>query len=129
MKAPIDRRSKLDLTEVMGQAEPVVITVHDYMRMREGPPYYQLIEGDLHMSPSPNWRHQKVSRNIERPIDRYLEEHDIGELFHAPLDVCLTELNVYQPDVLFFRHGHNAILGERCIEGAPDFVVEILSES
>jgi Uma2 family endonuclease len=110
-------------------AESLAITVHDYMGMPQGPPYYQLIEGDLYMSPSPNWHHQKISRNIERAIDRYLEENPLGELFHAPLDVCLTEINVYQPDVLFFSEARKAILGERCIEGAPDFVVEILSES
>src|ERR1051325_8599738 len=109
----------------MAQAETVALTVHDYMAMPEGPPYYQLIEGELIMSPSPNWRHQKISRNIERAIDRYLEEHDIGELFHAPMDVIINETNVYQPDVLFFRYKSKAKLGKRCIEGAPDFVVEI----
>jgi Uma2 family endonuclease len=114
----------------MRQAESVAITVHDYMAMPEGPPYYQLIEGELYMSPSPHWRHQKISSNVERPIDRYLEKNDIGQLFHAPLDVIINETNVYQPDVLFFRHRNSkASLGRRCVEGAPDFVVEIFSES
>lgn len=113
----------------MAQAETLATTVHDYMAMPEGPPYYQLIEGDLFMSPSPHWVHQRISRNIERIIDRYLETNDIGQLFHAPLDVILNETNVYQPDVLFFRHHGKAKLGKRCVEGAPDFVVEILSRS
>jgi Uma2 family endonuclease len=113
----------------MAQAETLAITVHDYMAMPEGPPYHQLIEGDLYMSPSPNWRHQKISQSIERLIGRYLDQHDIGEFFHAPMDVIINETNVYQPDVLFFRHKGKAKLGKRCIEGAPDFVVEILSES
>jgi Uma2 family endonuclease len=113
----------------MGQAESLAITVHDYMAMPEGPPYHQLIEGDLYMSPSPNWRHQQISGNIEWFIQGYLREHDVGRLFHAPLDVILNETNVYQPDVLFFRHSRKSIVGKRCIEGAPDFVVEILSES
>jgi Uma2 family endonuclease len=113
----------------MGQAESLMITVHEYMAMPEGSPYHQLIEGELFMSPSPNWRHQKISRNIERILERYLEKQDLGELFHAPMDVILNETNVYQPDVLFFTYKGNARLGERCVEGAPDFVVEILSES
>lgn len=106
-----------------------MITVLEYMAMPEGPPYHQLIEGELFMSPSPHWRDQKISRNIERILERHLEKHDLGELFHAPMDVILNETNVYQPDVLFFRYSGNARLGERCVEGAPDFVVEILSES
>jgi Uma2 family endonuclease len=114
----------------MAQADTLAITVHDYMAMPEGPPYYQLIEGELFMSPSPHWRHQKISGNIEWQIQSYLRNHDIGQLFHAPLDVIINETNVYQPDVLFFRHRNSkASLGNRCVEGAPDFVVEILSKS
>lgn len=112
----------------MAKADSLAITVHDYMAMPEGAPYQELIEGDLVMSPSPNWRHQKISRNIERILEGYLGQHDIGELFHAPLDVILSEINVYQPDVLFFRYSRN-LLGEHGVEGAPDFVVEILSDS
>src|SRR5437764_949861 len=113
----------------MAQAESIATTAHEYFLMPQGPPYHQLIEGDLYMSPSPHWRHQKISRNIEQTLERYLENRDLGELFHAPMDVILNETNVYQPDVLFFRHKSRARLGERCVEGAPDFVVEILSES
>jgi Uma2 family endonuclease len=113
----------------MAQAPTVALTVHDYMAMPQGPPYSQLVEGELIMSPSPHWRHQKISRNIERIIDRHLEQTNLGELFHAPMDVILNVSNVYQPDVLFFFHKGKARLGKRCIEGAPEFVVEILSES
>jgi Uma2 family endonuclease len=113
----------------MAQAASLAITVHDYMGMPEGPPYYQLIEGDLNMSPSPNWRHQQIAQNIARMIENYLDTHPRGRLFIAPLDVILTEINVYQPDVLFFTNERDSILGERCVEGAPDFVVEILSKS
>src|SRR5205814_2983249 len=45
------------------------------------------------------------------------------------MDLVLNATNVYQPDVFFFRHHSDARRGERCIEGTPEFVVEILSES
>src|SRR5688572_26273604 len=98
----------------MEQPASLAITVHDYMAMPEGPPYYQLIDGDLHMSPSPNWRHQDIALNICAIIKIYLQKRDIGRVFIAPLDVCLTEINVFQPDVLFFTHQRKKILGERC---------------
>jgi Uma2 family endonuclease len=113
----------------MAQAASLAITVHDYMGMPEGPPHYQLIEGDLYMSPSPNWRHQEIALNIAHIIKKYWERHPCGKVFISPLDVILTEINVYQPDVLYFTNERDSILGERCVEGAPDFVVEILSES
>lgn len=113
----------------MEQIAPTAITVHDYMAMPQGPPYHQLIDGELYLSPSPSWKHQDIALNIATKIRHYMETDDVGRVFVAPLDVCLTEINVYQPDVFFFSHSRKKILGERCIEGAPDFVVEILSES
>ena len=113
----------------MGQAESLMITVHDYMAMPPGPPFYQVIEGDLHMSPSPHWRHQDVALNIATIIKNYLRDHEIGRVYISPMDVILDEVNVYQPDVFFFKHTSAAKRGERCIEGAPDFAVEILSDS
>lgn len=113
----------------MAQAESLAITAHEYMTMPDGPPYYQLIEGELLMSPSPNWRHQDIAGRIYAKILNYLEDQNIGYVFISPLDVILTELNVVQPDVLFVSSERKSIVGERCIEGAPDFVVEILSDS
>lgn len=43
--------------------------------------------------------------------------------------MILNEWNVYQPDVFFFKSCWTEILGEQWIEAAPNFVVEILSES
>lgn len=106
-----------------------MVTAHDYLAMPDGPPYYQLIEGRLEMSPSPNWRHQDISGRIYAKMLAYVDEHENGRVFHAPLDVCLTEVNVFQPDVLFFSNARSPILGDRCIEGSPELVVEILSES
>ena len=111
----------------MVQAESLAITAQEYFQMREGPPYYQLIEGELHISPSPHWRHQQIVNNIAYLIMHYLRQHDVGRIFVAPMDVMLNQTNVYQPDVLY--HHNRKLLGKRCVEGAPDFVVEILSES
>jgi Uma2 family endonuclease len=48
-------------------------------------------------------------------------------VYHAPFDVVLTDLNVFQPDILFVADKHAAILTTQGAEGAPDLVVEILS--
>ncbi len=80
---------------------PAPLTVHDYRQLPEGGPRYQLVDGDLHMAPSPNLFHQRISRNIEYILLAYLDQNPIGEVLHAPLDVYLTETNVYQPDIPF----------------------------
>jgi len=104
-------------------------TERDYLDLAPGGPRYELIEGELRMAPAPNLRHQRVSRNLEFIIHRYLQDHPIGEIFDAPCDVFLSEINVFQPDILYVANERAQILSERGVEGAPDLVVEILSPS
>jgi Uma2 family endonuclease len=97
--------------------------------MPEGGPRYQLIDGDLHMAPSPNLFHQEISRNLEIIIGTYLLANPIGKIFDAPIDVFLTETNVFQPDLLVVSTENFHLLKEDGIHGAPDLVIEILSPS
>jgi Uma2 family endonuclease len=50
-------------------------------------------------------------------------------LFSAPTDVVLSEIDIVQPDLLFVSRARTSIITEKNIQGAPDLVVEILSES
>jgi Uma2 family endonuclease len=49
----------------------------------------ELINGQLYMSPAPNTNHQRVSGKIEYLLRSYVENHSLGEMFHAPYDVYL----------------------------------------
>jgi Uma2 family endonuclease len=119
----------LRFSDRMAQVAPVVFTVHDYMDLPEGPPYYELVEGELIMSPSPILFHQGILGNIVRILYRYLDEHPIGTVYFAPCAVFLTEINAYQPDAFFITNERLSILAEKGVEGAPDLVIEILSPS
>jgi Uma2 family endonuclease len=112
----------------MGTATAIpLLTVENYKILPETGPRYQLIEGDLYMAPAPNRYHQDISRNLEYILLEYLEEHPIGKLYDAPFDVYLDEHNVFQPDIIFVSNARRSILTDAGAEGAPDFVVEILS--
>ena len=104
-----------------------LLTVENYKILPETGPRYQLIEGDLYMAPAPNRYHQDISRNLEYILLDYLEQHPIGKLYHAPFDVYLDDHNVFQPDILVVLNERLSILTDAGAEGAPDFVVEILS--
>lgn len=106
-----------------------MVTAEDYRLMPETGPRYQLIEGELFMSPAPNRFHQDISKNIEFMLMKYLEKNPIGKLYDAPFDVYLTQHNVFQPDKLFVAHDRYFILTDTGAEGAPNLVVEILSPS
>ena len=81
------------------------------------------------MSPSPDTYHQRIILNIAGLFVRYLEKHPIGEVFIAPLDVYLSDVNVFQPDVIFVSHPRRRIITDHGIDGAPDLAAEILSPS
>ncbi|MEP6956985.1 MAG: Uma2 family endonuclease [Chthoniobacterales bacterium] len=104
-----------------------LLTVENYKILPETGPRYQLIEGDLYMAPAPNRYHQVISRNLEYILLKYLEANPIGDLYHAPFDVYLDQYNVFQPDICVVMNDRLSILTDAGAEGAPDFVVEILS--
>jgi len=103
------------------------LTVAEYKILPETGPRYQLVEGDLYMAPAPNRHHQSISRNLEYILMRYLEDHPIGEVYDAPFDVYLSNIDVFQPDILFVSERNRKILTDAGAEGPPDLVMEILS--
>jgi Uma2 family endonuclease len=103
-------------------------TYADYLKTPDDK-RYELIEGDLIMTPSPVTAHQRISGRIEFELRKHVQGRDLGEVFDAPLDVYLDNENVLQPDIMFISKDRAGIIGEKNIQGAPDLVIEILSES
>jgi Uma2 family endonuclease len=86
---------------------------------------YEILDGDLYATPSPSPIHQRVSRRLQRQLERFLEEHGLGEVFDAPLDVILSPRDVVQPDLIVVSDPTQ--VSGRAIEGPPLLLVEILS--
>lgn len=103
-------------------------TYEDYLKTPDDV-RYELIEGELIMTPSPTTRHQRISRKLEFAIEKHVTENNLGEVFYSPYDVCLDDENVVQPDIIFISNDKADIITEKNIQGAPDLIIEILSES
>jgi len=88
----------------------------------------EIVDGELLVTPSPNLRHQRISRHVEFALLEYLKDHPIGELLYAPIDVILSDFDVLQPDLVFVLNEHRGVLKD-WVRGAPDLVVEILSST
>ncbi len=106
-----------------------VFTYEDWQKLPEDSGAYELIEGELVMSPSPQVMHQKVVKSIFRKLDEYVERENLGIVLFAPLDVVLSDLNICQPDIIFISRENKEIITEKNIQGAPDLIIEILSPS
>jgi Uma2 family endonuclease len=105
------------------------LTVADYLKTGEGPPWFELIEGRLVLDPSTTSDHQSVARELVLALGIYLKKNPIGTLFFAPLDVYLDARNVFQPDIAVILNSRRDIITQRGLRGAPDIAIEILSPS
>jgi len=107
-------------------------TYEEFMSLPEGGPLrYEIIDGELCMTPSPNTRHQEISLILSLAIGNWVGKSSSGKLFIAPYDVFFSKdpLQVVEPDLVFVSKEHLSIIGEKNIQGVPDLLVEILSPS
>lgn len=103
-------------------------TYEDYCRLPEDGWIYEVIEGELHMSPAPQTRHQRSIGNLFAILWNYNKLHSKGEVFIAPTDVVIAGwATPVQPDIIFILQEHLDIIKDERVEGVPDLLVEVLS--
>jgi Uma2 family endonuclease len=88
---------------------------------------YELIEGELCVSTSPDLLHQRAAGRIYVAFAKYLEEQPVGEILFGP-GVILSDYDGVIPDLVYLSNERRdeVATGAR-IYGAPSLVVEILS--
>ncbi|MBN1417579.1 MAG: Uma2 family endonuclease [Planctomycetes bacterium] len=113
----------------MGKLSGSALTFEDFLRFPDDGQRYEIIGGQLSVSPAPNLRHQRVLRRIYRAIQRHLDSTGKGEVLWAPLAVVLSPHDIFQPDLMVILPDRASILAPKGIRGAPNLVVEVLSPS
>lgn len=103
-------------------------TYEDYCLLPEDR-RYEVIDGELFVTPAPTTMHQVVKRRLERLIEDFVEPRQLGIVLDAPYDVVLSDYDVLQPDILFVSAARRPIVGPKYAGPAPDLVVEVLSPS
>jgi Uma2 family endonuclease len=119
---------KQNRTTMSSETLSKLTTYDDYRNLPDDGNQYQIIGGDLHMTPAPSVSHQRISKKIFKIIDDYVTANKRGEVLFAPVDVILSMTDVVQPDILFVAGERLNIITEKNIVEAPDLIVEILSE-
>lgn len=110
----------------MAVPESLRFTYEDYL-LTPDDRRYELIGGDLLLTPAPTPYHQQVALNLGDALLHLVRELGLGRVYIAPCDVVLSRYDVVQPDIFFIRADRLSIIGEKNIQGPPDLVVEILS--
>jgi Uma2 family endonuclease len=104
----------------------VKLTYDNFLLFPDDGMRHELIDGEHHVTPSPNTKHQTVSVTLTVVIGAWLEANPIGRLYHAPFDVVFTPFDVVEPDLLYLSNDRAAdVLTAEHVRGAPDLVIEI----
>ena len=105
------------------------LTYEQFRELPDDGKRYELIRGEVHLTPTPTNRHQLVLQNLVQSLGRIILRGKLGDVWTAPLDVRLGEDTALQPDLIFVSESRANIILENYINGAPDLAVEILSPS
>jgi Uma2 family endonuclease len=103
-------------------------TSRDYWKLPGDGRRYELLDGDLVVTPPPTTLHQHTSTELVRILGNHIISERLGRLFHAPVAVILADDCVVEPDLVFVAASRRAIIKPRGIEGPPDLTIEILSK-
>jgi Uma2 family endonuclease len=109
--------------------DPSKLTYADYVALPDDGRRYEILDGELAVSPSPTSRHQLVSHNLVFALSSWVRAKRLGRMWAAPLDLILADTVVMQPDIIYVSKSRSAIVAKRGLEAAPDLVIEILSDS
>ena len=124
----ITQLSQLDLTASYSYADYLTWQLNETV---------ELIKGKIQlMSPAPNVKHQRLSIYLSSRLFYYFE-NKACQVFSAPFDVRLYDrtksllvnkeiTTVVQPDICVICD--NSKLDEQGCNGAPDWIIEILSK-
>lgn len=108
-------------------SQPDIITLVQYEALPENR-RAEVFEGIIYDMASPSQIHQSISMQLSTVINNYiLRKKGSCSIFSAPFDVKLSDqpLTIVQPDIMVICDKNK--LDEKRCNGAPDFIIEIVS--
>src|SRR3990167_7225289 len=96
--------------------EVLKFTTADYENLPSDGKQYQIVEGELFMTPAPFSKHQIVLANLYDILNAFIRKHDLGRVYFAPVDFVLSDINIVQPDLFFIKKERLSIIGEKNIQ-------------
>ncbi len=102
-------------------------TYQTYATLPEDGRRYEIINGVLYMTPSPDEWHQTTVGLVFRYLATQIEDSGLGRVYIAPFDIELVPDVVVQPDVCVILNAHRERVTFTRIIGVPDLVVEVVS--
>jgi Uma2 family endonuclease len=83
----------------MGMAAPIYYTADMVRAMPDDGNRYEVVYGELLVTPAPRLWHQVLVKRLALGIELYLRKQPVGELLTAPADISWGPDVLVQPDV------------------------------
>jgi len=112
--------------------EHKVWTEAELMSLPDTPGKYEIVEGELVVTPAATFRHDIIGALLIIKLGQFVLEHDLGRVGGSTLGCWMKSGNFRSPDVSFVSWTRFDELGQDVdgfLKGAPDLAVEILSPS
>ena len=83
----------------MGMAAPVYYTANQVRALPEDGNRYEVVHGELLVTPAPRLWHQEIVARLHMALSRYLEAEPVAHAFFSPADISWGPDTLVQPDV------------------------------
>lgn len=90
---------------------------------------YELIDGELVVTPAPRYVHQAAILELIRLLDPWLRNRSTANLLMSPADISLSDDEILQPDLFVYRTVAGTPLRDWGDISALLLVIEVLSPS
>lgn len=112
----------------MGMVAPVYYTADQVRALPDDGKRYEVVRGELLVTPAPRLWHQELVRRLLVALSRYLETEPVGRVLPAPADISWGPDTLVQPDVFVAPTEQARTLDWARIKDLV-LVVEVLSPS
>ncbi|MGH7720306.1 MAG: Uma2 family endonuclease [Gemmatimonadaceae bacterium] len=90
---------------------------------------YEVVDGELLVTPVPALVHQRVLTRLFKAIDSYVEAYALGETLISPADISFDERSLVQPDIFVAPRSAGQLFARWSDLTSLLLAVEILSPS
>ncbi len=105
-------------------------TVDDLESLPESSDRFEIINGDLHVTRAPHWKHQDVAGAIYAELRTWSQQSQLGKPVFTP-GIIFSPSDAVIPDVVWASNERIGTLIDEAghFTGAPELIIEVLSKS
>lgn len=95
------------------------LTYDDYCLLPDDGKRYEIVDGELFVTPSPTILHRIVVSQLLSELLTVAKKHGLGRVLAAPVDVVFSEFDVVEPDIVYILKQRASVMTEKTSKVRP----------